>query len=174
MIARSLRGLVAAAVLVAAVSAAAEAQEGRQVEIRLDFASLQTSDGSTAVSLEFPGTVAVGFYMNQNFALEPRVGLRFISSDLVSGNILEAGVFAPYYFAGDFGKTGVFVAPGVTVSKGSGDLEYDAQTDYGVDLGIKLAMRDRISSRIALTFRDGDSSPDPVIGATFGIGYFFR
>jgi hypothetical protein len=174
MIARSLRGLVAATVLVAAVSTAAEAQEGRQVEIRLDFASLQTSDGTTAVGVDFPGSVAVAFYMNQSFALEPRVGLNFISGDGFSGNVLQAGLFAPYYFAGDFGKTGFFLAPGVTVSKGSGDLEFEAQTDYGADLGIKLAMRDRISSRIALTFRDGDSSTEAVIGASFGIGFFFR
>jgi hypothetical protein len=173
MIARSLRGLLAATVLVAAVSAAAEAQD-RQVEVRLDLVSLQTSDGTTLVQLGFPGAVAVGFYMNDNLALEPQLSLNFISSDAGDGGFHSLGLFAPYYFKGDGGKTGLFLSPGLLLRKGTGDLDTDTQLDYGIDLGLKMAMRDRISSRLALTFRDGDSTNEAIIGATFGIGIFFR
>jgi hypothetical protein len=172
MMARAIRGLAAATLLVAVASPLAA--QARQKEIRLDFVTLQTSDGATLINAGFPGTVALGIYMNKNIALEPQVGITNVSSDFVDGTTFGAGLFVPYYFAGDFGKSGLFLSPGIQLSKGSGDFETDTQVDYGVDLGFKKTHKERVSFRIAATFRDGDSSTDAVIGGVFGIGLFWR
>jgi hypothetical protein len=178
---RFIRGSVmcAAAAMAVAVASPAGAQETRRdKEIRIDFASVTTSDGFTRVGLGYPGTLAMGIYMNNNLALEPRLGFDYQSdSDTdVSGGSVLAGVFAPWYFNGDMGRTGLFLSPGVEFTKGFGDdaFETDVMVDYGVDFGVKLGRSERVSTRLALTMRDGDSFSDPRIGAVFGVGMFWR
>ncbi len=172
MMARAIRGLAAATLLVAVASPLAA--QARQKEIRLDFVELQTSDGNTLITAGFPGSVALGIYMNKNIALEPRVEIVSVSGDGNSTTFFGAGIFVPYYFAGDFGKSGLFVAPGLQLSKASGDFETDTQVDYGVDVGVKLTHKERVSFRIAATLRDGDSTNEAIIGGVFGIGLFWR
>lgn len=166
--------LVAAISLLGAAANPVSAQEGRDKEIRLDFLTLQTSDGSTGIGVGFPGSVAVAFYMNPNVAIEPQLSLAFISGDGADGSVYGLGLFVPWYFAGDAGRSGFFVAPGLEYSKGTGDFETDGATDFGVDVGMKMTRNDRMSTRLALTFRDGDSFNEAVIGASFGIGLFWR
>lgn len=171
--------LAAVALAMVAVTADPLAAQGRQKEIRLDFLSLQTSDGNTAIAAGFPGSVALAFYMNPNVAIEPQVGILYTSTEDAAGNdesgtILTGGLFVPFYFNNDMGRSGMFISPGLEISKGTGDSEFDARVDYGVDVGMKMTRSDRISSRLALTLRDGDSFGDPVLGAVFGIGLFWR
>lgn len=164
------------AVAIAMVGAAANpvAAQGRDKEIRLDMIGFETSDGNTAILAGFPGTVALAFYMNPNFALEPQVAIVNVNSDFGDGTVFGFGLFAPWYFKGDAGRTGFFVSPGLQYSKGTGDMETDGEMDYGVDLGLKMSYRERISTRLALTYRDGDSYGEAAIGATFGVGLFWR
>lgn len=164
-----------AAVALAAAASPAGAQT-RDKEIRLDFASVTTSDGRTEIGLGYPGTLALGIYMNNNFALEPQLGFRYESdSDAdTDGGAINAGVFAPWYFNGDMGRTGLFLSPGVMFVKGIGDDDSDVLVDYGVDFGVKLGRSERVSTRLALTMRDGDRFSDPAFGATFGVGMFWR
>ena len=56
----------------------------------------------------------------------------------------------------------------------SADVADDTSLDLGVDVGFKWAVRERISTRLAFTVRDGDSSDDAVLGLTFGVGLFWR
>ncbi len=165
-----------AAVALAMVAATADPlmAQGRQKEIRLDFLSLQTSDGDFTVTGMFPGSVALAFYMNPNVAIEPQIGVGFVSGDDFSGTELSAGLFVPFYLSGDTGRSGFFLSPGMSVSKGTGDIEYEARVDYGIDFGMKMTRNDRVSSRLALTLRDGDNFSDTTLGATFGIGLFWR
>lgn len=179
-----MKGLVRgtlAAVALAMVAATADplAAQGRQKEIRLDMLALETSDGNTGITAAFPGTVAIAFYMSPNVAIEPQVGIAFVSGEDnlgndFSGSVLSAGLFVPFYFNNDMGRSGLFISPGLAVSKGTGDLETDALVDYGVDVGMKMTRNERVSTRLALTLRDGDSSADAVLGASFGIGLFWR
>lgn len=166
-----------AAVALAMVAATADplAAQGRQKEIRLDFVSLQTSDGNTRLDASFPGGLAVAFYMNESVAIEPRFALDFQSGDgIAEGTVFSAGLFVPFYLAGDTGRSGFFLSPGIELMKGTGDREFDTQVNYGLDAGMKMTRNDRVSTRLALTLRDGDSFGDPVIGAVFGIGLFWR
>lgn len=167
--------VVAAATLFAA-GASPLAAQSREKEIRLDFATVTTSDGRTEVGLGYPGTFALGIYMNENLAIEPQLGFRYFSdSDAdTDGGELSAGVFAPWYFNGDTGRSGLFLSPGVTLTKGIGDNDTDALFDYGLDLGVKMGRSDRVSTRLALTLRDGDRFTDPALGASFGLGMFWR
>ena len=148
--------------------------QGKPLEIRVDFVTIETSDGDTDIGIEFPGSLAMAFYFSNQFAVEPAVLIRNINTDAGNATLFGAGVFLPFYFKADEGKSGFFVAPGVAFTKATGDFESDALVDYGVDVGIKLPVKDRISTRLALTFRDGDSSDKSVIGASVGIGFFWR
>ncbi len=167
--------VVAAAALLAAGASPLTAQT-RDKELRLDFATLTTSDGRTEVGLGYPGTFALGIYMNQNLAIEPQLTFNYFNDNDTdtSGGEISAGVFAPWYFNGDMGRSGLFLSPGVMLTKGIGDLEGDELFDYGLDLGVKMGRSDRVSTRLALTLRDGDRFNDPAIGASFGLGMFWR
>lgn len=165
--------LLASAVMVGAVSQPAVAQ-GRPLEIRVDMLGFQTSDGHTMVDVSFPGSVAFAFYLSSQLAVEPRLSLDNISGDGVSGTLYALGLFAPFYFKADEGKSGFFAAPGVMFQGASGDYGDETSVDYGVDVGVKWPLRDRISGRAAATWRDGDSYNKSVFGASFGIGFHWR
>lgn len=172
-----LRGsmVCAAAAMLAAAGSPLEAQT-RDKELRLDFITARTGGSSTTIGVGYPGTFALGIYMNNNFALEPQLGALFTSnSDTdTDGGEITAGVFAPWYFNGDMGRTGLFLSPGVILTKGLGDDDTDVRSDYGLDFGVKLGRSERVSTRLALTMRDGDSFGDPEFGGVFGIGMFWR
>ena len=150
------------------------AAQGKPLEIRADFVTLETSDGDTDIALEFPGSLAMAFYFSRQFALEPAVLINNINADDASATLFGFGLSAPFYFKADEGKSGLFVSPGIFFSKATGDFETDAMFDYGVDVGFKMPVKERISTRLAVTFRDGDSSDKAVVGASFGIGFFWR
>ena len=133
----------------------------------------------TLAAVALPGSVALAFYMNESVAIEPQLGLLFVSGedgagDDFSGTELSAGLFVPFYLKGDTGRSGFFMSPGLLITKGTGDLETDAAVDYGIDVGMKMTRNDRVSTRFAVTLRDGDSFADATLGATFGVGLFWR
>ncbi|HEX7122666.1 MAG TPA: hypothetical protein VF178_09890 [Gemmatimonadaceae bacterium] len=156
------------------VPAATLAAQGKSLELRTDMVAIENADDNTEVTLVFPGSFAMAFYMNEYMALEPGIAISHLSDDDDSGTIFSLGFFVPIHIAPTMGRTGVFLAPGIQYTKGTGDFEFDGQTNYGLDVGIKTALRERISMRFAVTFRDGDSYDDPGIGATFGFGFFWR
>jgi hypothetical protein len=151
----------------------AAAAQGKPLEIRVDFASAEFNDG-TSIDVEFPGSLAMAFYMTRQFAIEPAVIISNFSDDDFSGTAFGAGLFLPFYFKADEGRSGPFLSPGVAVSKATGDIETDTMFDYGVDFGFKFAVKERISTRFALTYRDGDSHDKAAFGGSFGIGFFWR
>ena len=167
-----LRRAVAVAALVALSAGAAEAQLSIE-EIRLDIGGFQTVNGFTEVRLAVPGGVAVGIYLSNNIALEPSVSFTNRSASGFSASLITFGLFAPYYLAGDRGRNGLFVAPGLQITKVTDD---PAEIDFGADVGYKKAMNDKVSGRIAANVRTGDSFPDNkiAIGATFGVSIFWK
>lgn len=156
------------------IAAAPAMAQGRPLELRVDMFSFETSDGNNSLELNFPGSLAMAFYMTPQFAIEPQLTLSNQSGDNVDGTIYGAGVFFPFYFKADEGRSGFFLSPGAMIVGGTGDYDFDSQVNYGADVGIKFAVRERISTRFAVTLRDGDSYNDPAFGATFGIGFHWR
>ncbi len=170
-----LRRAFAVAALVGASAVTAQAQMGglKVEEIRIDLASLNITNG-TDLEAGLPGTsVALGIYLNDKIAIEPTLGFRYIKPDGAADgvSILALGVMAPFYFAGDRGHSGLFVAPGVMISKVT---DVDAAIDFGADVGFKGKMSDKVSWRAAATLRDGDSYGDAAIGGVFGLSVFWR
>lgn len=167
-----LRRAVAVASLVAVSATVAQAQV-RVEEIRVDVAALQTSGGNLMLATGIPGSVALGIYLSDKLALEPTLGLAYFSPDVGnSTSVLTLGVFAPYYFAADRGHNGLFVAPGVEISKATST---PAAIDFGADVGYKKALSPKVSWSLAGTLRLGDSyDPDALIGARFGLSVFWR
>lgn len=166
-----LRRVVAVASLVAASASVAQAQV-RVEEIRVDVAALRTANGNLGLGVGIPGTVALGIYLSDMLALEPTVGLDYFSPDVGNSSTrLSLGVFAPFYLAGDRGHNGVFLAPGLLITKRT---DVEAEIDFGADIGYKRALNDKVSMAVAGTLRDGDSYTDALIGARFGLSVFWR
>jgi hypothetical protein len=167
-----LRRAVAVAALVALSAGAVEAQLSIE-EIRLDVAGFRTVDGNSEFGVAAPGAVAIGIYLNDKLALEPSFSFTNFSPDVGdSFSITTFGLFAPFYIAGDRGRNGLFVAPGLEIAK---ITDIDAAIDFGADIGYKKAMNDKVSWRAAANLRTGDSTNDEMsIGATFGFSIFWK
>lgn len=169
-----LRRAFAVAALVGASAVTAQAQMGglKVEEIRIDLASINITNG-TFLEAGLPGSLALGIYLNDKLALEPTLGFGYIKPDGAADGVtlLSLGVMAPFYFAGDRGHSGLFVAPGVMITKVT---DVDAAIDFGVDLGFKGKMSDKVSWRAAAQLRDGDSFTDASIGGVFGLSVFWR
>lgn len=173
-----LRRVAVAAALIGATAVSAEAQFGslKVEEIRIDIASLGLT-GGVALQAGVPGSVALAMYLNDKLALEPRVGFMYAKAEGASegSTMFGLGVFAPFYFAGDRGHSGLFVAPGVDINMFSpAGGSSSTNIDFGADVGYKGKMTDRISWRGAATLRDGDSYGDMQIGGMFGFSVWFR
>ena len=171
-----LRRAVAVATVAAFSAGAVEAQMGglKVEEIRVDIAGLSMISGDrTIFGVGIPGSVALGIYLNDKIALEPTLGLTHVSPEFgAAATTISIGVFAPYYLAGDRGHNGLFVAPGVMISKST---NRDAAIDFGADVGYKKAITDKVSWSAAGMLRAGDSTdPDMELGARFGLSVFWR
>ena len=167
-------GLVAA-LAVSAAPASAQVMS-KQKEIRIDLISVTGEDGAGGVGVDtgFPGTLAFGIYVNDHIAIEPQLSLKFFATYYVKGGFLGAGLFVPYYVAGDMGRTGFFVSPGLMLNKGVGDFDSEMLVDYGIDVGLKRAWKEHLTQRFALTLRDGDSHASIEYGVTAGIAFHWR
>lgn len=167
-----IRRAVAVASLVMVSASVAQAQV-KVEEIRLDLVNFVSQDGLRVFGVGAPGAVAIGIYLNDKIALEPSLSFANIKADgFDAENVIQFGLFAPYYIAGDRGRSGLFIAPGLNISK-FGDA--DAEIDFGTDVGLKKKMSDKVSWRAALGVRTGDSTADELrIGGTFGFSVFWR
>lgn len=176
-----IRRAVAVASLLVVSSSAAQAQVELR-EVRIDFASLTTLDGSTVISLggpsrriggflSAPASVALGVYLNDKLALEPSLSLTTIQPDNRDLTLfIGLGLWAPYYF--DSGRSGLFVAPGLELLHVT---EEDLMLDVGADFGFKTAVNDNLSWRIAAGFRTGDMTANKLaLNATVGFSWFLK
>jgi hypothetical protein len=166
-----LRRAITVAALIVGSASAAQAQV-RVEELRVDLLNFQTANGNSALGFGIPGSLALGVYLNDKLALEPTLGLNFFSPEVGNSSTrLTFGVFAPFYVSGDRGHNGIFLSPGVLITK---ITDVEAATDFGADIGYKSAVSPKISMAFAATLRDGDSYSDAVLGARFGLSVFWR
>jgi hypothetical protein len=170
-----LRRAVAAAVLVGATAVTAEAQGvgfgGIKIEeIRLDLFSFETSDFGSGFGLSFPATAGVGMYINDKVAIEPIISFSSFTPDGGEAtNFLMIGTQVPFYLAGDRGVSGLFVAPGIMITKvGDGD----AVNTLGVEVGFKKKWQDNISWRLGAAMWSTDGDSEIVFNA--GLAMFIR
>jgi len=171
MRALSRRFLVAAASI--SLSVPVVQAQVRVEEIRVDVARLGIAGSRSAADVGVPGSVALALYLNDKLALEPTLGVRYVDPENAEGTAtVSLGVFAPYYFAGDRGRSGLFVAPGLMISKAT---EEDLAIDLGAEVGVKKAISPKVSWAFAGTILAGDSyDPDVLLGARLGLSVFWR
>jgi hypothetical protein len=141
-------------------------------EIRIDLAGLSTTNG-TRLFGGIPGAIALGIYVSDAVALEPRASFEYVNPDVKpegeSGSLnLDFGVYAPVYFSGNRGRSGIFVAPGISITKRA---DTDATIDVGADIGYKVRSSDRLSWRVAAELRNFDQME---LGGRFGLSIFWR
>ena len=184
------RRTLAAAAVVGAASLPVQAQlqfgPVKIEEFRLDFANLMMiSDAGNLLGVGAPQTsasigatlmpanVALGIYLNDKVALEPTISYMTVSpDDSDNTTITVLGVAVAYYFAGDRGKSGWFVAPSVRMLMMT---DSDDINDIGIDIGYKKPMNSMVSWSFAATYRDSDMFPDnTIIGARAGVSIFLR
>lgn len=177
---RYLAGLLSSVALLA--PSMGRAQSG-QIELRLDAVRVQSFSESLSLSVAAPGNAAVAYYFTPALAIDARfVGLAYASTELPDGTTRSStsaqfAAFLPYHFGGTRGRSGFFVAPGLTYSTSSASGGSVANSSnsfftWGAELGFKKAIRGNVSLRAAATYEDGDR-PE-TIGATGGISVFFR
>lgn len=157
----------------ASLGASAAAAQGPSLEIRLDVLTLLQSGERSTLEAGLPGSLAVALYLDERVAVEPRVRMVRESDDTGSATQWTVGMFLPVHFTPSEGRRGVFVAPGLEFTRLGGAVGSDALLDFGVDLGVKLAVRERLSARLALMLRDGDSTSRSVLGGSFGVSLFW-
>ncbi len=169
-----LRRAFAVAALVGASAVTAQAQMGglKVEEIRIDLAGVNITNG-TSMGAGIPGSLALGLYLNDKIALEPTLSFGYSNPDDADAGTttIGLGVMAPFYFSGDRGHSGLFVAPGVMITKVT---DIDAAIDFGADIGFKGKMSDKVSWRAAAQLRDGDSFTDASVGGVFGFSIWWR
>lgn len=161
-----IKSMLAGAVMVFGLASGVSAQGFKLQELRLNVADLNLSNG-TSIEAGFPGSASAGFFFNDKVALEPTIGI-FAREGF---NSVGVGAALAYYLDGDHGKTGLFVAPTVSMFKAK---DIDSEVNYGADLGYKIAMRDNISARVAGTVRDGDSYNDVAFGVSLGFSFYIN
>ncbi len=170
--------LAVAVVLVSGLPLGAQS-ESRMKEVRLTLASLSSGEDVTAASVFLPGDVTLAWFATPRVAIEPRIGFSYSSvktplGDTRSGGSIGVGAFVPFYLKADNGRSGLFVAPGLTVSEPFGDFGGRRLVAGGLDLGYKQPIRERISLRWALELRDRDSDDELRVGGSLGISLFWR
>jgi hypothetical protein len=183
----SLRAAPLALALLTALPDHAQAQP-KQIELRIDALSYERATGRSSIDVRFPGAAAVAWYLNNNVALETRLlGFQRRHNDgageasSTTSTTLTAALFAPVHFGSARGRSGLFIAPGLIVSRNSYDagagvtIEPRTSTtvNYGLDLGFKHTLQGRVSLRHAVTYRAGDNLAE-TYGVTSGISIFFR
>lgn len=151
----------------------ASAVAKKPLEIRMDLGSVSIGGGLLNLEAGGPGQVAFALYLNEKVAIEPRAALSLFGGD-ASGGLLSASAFLPYYFTSP--RSGVFVAPGVTLTSSFGELGTGAALSASVDFGYKKPINDKWTFRIAAV--GGRASEEGVgrfvIGANLGVTYFIR
>jgi hypothetical protein len=125
---------------------------------------------SAGFGLVTPGVYA-SLFLGSHFALEPQIGLIWISSDGESDHVLNFSGQANYYFRGlDVPSLYVFAAGGILDSSGDGD----SPKTVGGGLGVRMPVGDRLTFRLDgrylhLTDDGGDQVAFTLsIGGVFG------
>ena len=178
------RFLILSALSLALTAPAAEAQRASHrgsgpIELGIDGGVTFGLGNGSGTIVSLPTQVfRLGYFLNENVELEPRVSINSISSGgaSVTAYSMEAGVlFQP---AGDRVGKGLYLRPflgvsGVNVSGGGGNNN----SGYaGAGFGLKLPFADRrLATRMEANYAHGFSGGGSnLIGLLIGLSFFTR
>lgn len=117
--------------------------------------------------------IRMGFFLSPALSVEPTFGLTSVSGGGTSFTQYNVGVGALYHFSASRASNQVYVRPFVSiqgVSTTGGGSKSDAY--FGVGLGVKVPLRDRIASRFEANFQHGNGTD--FIGLLAGLSFYTR
>jgi hypothetical protein len=168
------RVLSLAALSILALSASASAQRSManpSPEIGFDAALTIGLGDADGTSIDIPAQhVRMGFFVSPALSIEPTFGLTHQSDAFTA---YQLGVGALYHFSPSRTQSQFYVRPfisidGVSISGGGSD----SQARFGVGGGMKIPLRDRISSRFEANFQHTDGAD--AIGFLAGLSFYTR
>lgn len=165
------------------VTSAANAQD-RPVELGID-AGLSVGLGDNSVTrINIPAQAfRVGFFIQDNVSLEPKIAINTVSGngDTFTSYLAELGLLYHFYrpgvrprsYAGP--RSAVYVRPFAGIVGTSGGDNSDTNGLIGIGVGMKVPLVSRLASRfeanIAHTFGDFSSNE---LGILAGLSFFTR
>lgn len=165
---------------VTATNAGAQAsQTGNPVELGMDAVVATTLGSSTKVTtISVPSAeFRVGFFVNNDLSIEPRIGVASISGGGSTFTSYQGELGALYHFGGERVGSGMYVRPfaGFNGVSGGGS---DTQANLGIGLGTKLPFGDRLATRLEANYGHNFSTTnrpsENQIGASIGLSFFTR
>jgi outer membrane scaffolding protein for murein synthesis (MipA/OmpV family) len=166
----------------AATSATAQAR-GPELTVGLASIGMETYDGeANYTQLYVPsGMLRLAFYLSPKVAIEPTLSLNVWSGEGDSFRSIGIGAFVPYYFNGDQGMTGFYVAPGLGIlSYGDEDGSRGSQIWFAAEGGKKFKLSDSAFLRLAAQYymesEDEDNGLDKYtnLGVILGLSLFLK
>jgi hypothetical protein len=155
--------------------------EERRAELGLHLAGLSavSSDGETVtlVGVPAPGLFFVGpgaylsYFVNEKFAVEPQLGLFFVSGDGDSSHALSLGARLTYLAAGRERRSLYVFGAGSLLSLGFDGSETDGGVGGGV--GFRFPVRDAGAIRVEGRYDHYFENDVDVFGFSIGLGLMF-
>lgn len=169
-----IRHLITTISALALSASAAVAQPSRPLELGID-AGVTVGLGDNSVTVvDIPAQAfRIGFPMNSNVSIEPKLGLTLITGEGDTFTSYRAEVGLLYHL--NTLRSGTYVRPFLGLTGfSSGDTD-ETHGLIGGGVGIKVPLRDRIGSRfeanLAHSFGDGSFNQ---IGLLAGLSFFTR
>jgi hypothetical protein len=171
--------VVALAICASAAAAQNSAPAGKTVELGIDAVIATTLGGDKYTTVAIPNAdFRVGFYVNNNLSIEPRVAINSVSGGGSTYTAYKGELGVLYHFVPSTRVgAGPYVRPFAGFLGESGDGS-QTQLDLGVGVGTKIPFGDRMATRIEanyahLSSTDYDNSVNQ-LAFSIGISFFTR
>ena len=173
------RILSLAALSLLAVSASASAQRSSSMsspspEIGMDAGVLFGLSDGAGTTVDIPvQRIRMGFFVSPVLSIEPTFGLSSQSGGgLGTSTVYDLGVGALYHFSPSRSANQFYIRPFIDIIGFSGGGNSDSQALFGVGGGLKIPLRDRISTRFEANFQHTDGAD--AIGLLAGLSFYTR
>ncbi|MEO6778839.1 MAG: outer membrane beta-barrel protein [Gemmatimonadaceae bacterium] len=162
----------------ASTASAQATQTSNPVELGIDAVIATTLGNTKVTTVSIPsGDFRVGFFVNNNLSIEPRVGLNSVSGGGSTYTMYNAQIGALYHFSTAPVGAGVYIRPfaGLVGVSGGGS---STQGDVGIGLGTKIPFAERLATRIEVSYMHafssnmGDSGNQ--LAASIGLSFFTK
>jgi len=168
--------VAALAVCASGATAQSSAPAAKPVELGIDAVIATTLGDNKYTTVAIPNAdFRVGFYVNNDLSIEPRVAINSVSGGGSTYTEYKGEVGVLYHFVpGARIGVGPYVRPfaGIVGESGSGS---ETQVEFGAGVGTKIPFGDRMATRIEANYAHLSSSDysDSVNQLAFSIGISF-
>ena len=166
------------ALVLTATTADAQKSSPRPIELGMDGGISVGFDNPNVTTVSLPvQALRVGFFMNDNISLEPRVNFNSVSGGGVSVRSYALELGALYHLGGYSKGSGLYVRPFAGIAGVGGDLGSGSDAFLGAGVGVKLPFANRrLATRLEANFGHAftDVGGSNNLGLLFGVSLFHR